>query len=84
MSILNEAPARGAVPSQADWYILYSAGSGAIFQCLRMEQYGKAANLAERIANWHSGQHGSGRPGGPMADKFAEWAASIRRTHPED
>ncbi len=84
MAILNESPAQAGTPSQAEWYTLYSAGAGAIYQLMQLERYTEAANLAERIANWHSDRRGSTRPGGPASDRFAQWAASIRRVHPAE
>ncbi len=84
MAILNEAPAVAGAPSQADWYTLYSAGAGAIYQHLQLEQYTEAANLAERIANWRSGSPAISRPGGPSAGRFAQWASAIRRVHPTE
>ncbi len=84
MAILRDAPVVEGSPSQADWYTLYSAGSGAIYQYMQLKQYTEAANLAERIANWRSGSPGSSRPGGPYSERFAQWAASIRRVHPTE
>ncbi len=84
MEVIEDAAALGGVPSQADWFILYSAGAGGVSQHLELKQFKEAAALAERIANWRAGGHGASRPGGPSADKFAEWAAAIRRVHPSD
>ncbi len=84
MAILEEAPVVAGAPTQADWYTLYSAGAGAIYQYMQLKQYTQAANLAERIANWRSGSPGSARPGGPSSERFAQWAASIRRVHPTE
>ncbi len=81
MDILNDIPTLSAAPTQADWYTIYSAGSGAVFQHLQLEQYSEAARLAERIANW---RNGSSPSGGPSAARFAEWAAEIRRIHPTE
>ncbi len=82
MSVLNEGPAASGAPSRADWYTLYSAAAGAIYQLMQLEQYGEAVELAERIANWRSGSPASSRPGGPSAERFAQWASSIRLMHP--
>ncbi len=84
MAILNDAPVVAGAPSQADWYTLYSAGAGAIYQHLQLKQYTQAANLAERIANWRSGSAAISRPGGPSAARFAQWASAIRRVHPTE
>ncbi len=84
MAILNDSSAQGGTPTLADWYILYSAGAGAIYQHMQLKQYTEAANLAERIANWRSGSPVSSRPGGPSSESFAQWAASIRRIHPTE
>ncbi len=84
MAVLRDAPVVEGTPSQADWYTLYSAGAGAIYQHMQLKQYTEAANLAERIANWRSGSPGSSRPGGPSSDRFAQWAANIRRVHPTE
>ncbi len=84
MSILNSSAVIAGAPSQADWYTLYSAGAGAIYQHMQLKQYTEAANLAERIANWRSGSPAMSRPGGPSAERFAQWASSIRRVHPTD
>ncbi len=84
MSILDEAPAVAGAPTQADWYTLYSAASGAIYQHILLKQYTEAANLAERIANWRSGSPAISRPGGPSAERFAQWASAIRRVHPTE
>ncbi len=81
LSILNDAPSRAGAPTQADWFIIYSAGAGAVYQYMALEQHGKAADLADRIANWRAG---NSRPGGPSAEKFAQWAASIRRMYVMD
>ncbi len=84
MSIINESPALAGAPTLADWYCLYSAGAGAIYQLMQLQKYTEAAELAERIANWRCGSPASARPGGPSADRFAQWAASIRRRHPTE
>ncbi len=84
MAIISDAPAVAGAPTQADWYTLYSAGAGAIYQHMQLRQYTQAANLAERIANWRSGSPAISRPGGPAAERFAQWASSIRRVHPTE
>ncbi len=83
---LERIPSLGAVPTEADWFCLYFAGGGAVFQYMRLGRYAEAAAMAERIARWHEGgadHFGTSSPG-PLADKFAEWAASIRQVHPVD
>ncbi len=84
MAVLDEVPTAAGISSQADWYVLYSAGSGAIVELIRLGQYSEAANLADRIANWRNGGYGGARPGGPSGERYAEWAANIRRAHPTD
>ncbi len=83
-AILAEVANLAGIPSRTDWYALYSAGAGAIYQHMQLKQYTEAANLAERIANWRSGSPATSRPGGPSSDRFAQWAASIRRVHPTE
>ncbi len=84
LTLLHDAPVVAGTPSQADWYVLYSASSGAIVEYIRLKRYTEAANLAERVANWRSGSHGGFRPGGPYGERYAEWAATIRRVHPTE
>ncbi len=84
MSVLRDGPELAGTPTRADWYTLYSAGAGAIYQYMQLKQYTEAANLAERIANWRSGSPATARPGGPSAERFAQWASSIRRAHPTE
>ncbi len=81
---LERMPSLSAVPSEADWFSLYFAGSGAIYQYLRLERYEEAAAMAEHVAKWQSGDAGrAGMPSpGPLSNKFMEWAASIRQVHP--
>ncbi len=84
LAILNDSPAAAGTPSRADWYTLYSAAAGAIYQHMRLKQYSEAANLAERIANWRSGSPAASRPGGLSSERFAQWASDIRRVHPTE
>ncbi len=84
MAVLQEGPVATGAPTRADWYTLYSAGAGAIYQHMQLKQYTEAANLSERIANWRSGSPATSRPGGPSAERFAEWASAIRRVHPTE
>ncbi len=83
---LERMPSLSAIPSEADWFCLYFAGGGAVFQYMRLGRYAEAAALADRIATWNAGdadRFGVISPG-PLAGKFAEWAASIRQVHPID
>ncbi len=84
LAILRDSPIVAGVPSRADWYTLYSAGAGAIYQYMQLKRYTEAANLAERIANWRAGSPGISRPGGPSSERFAQWASTIRRMHPTE
>ncbi len=84
MAVLDDSPAAAGTPSRADWYTLYSAAAGAIYQHMQLKQYAEAASLAERIANWRSGSPATSRPGGPSSERFAQWASDIRRMHPTE
>lgn len=84
LSILATRPASGADPHPEEWFILYSAGAGAVAEHLHLKNYENAAKLSEQIAAW---PHPVGYPRphseayGPQAKRFAEWAENIRRTH---
>ncbi len=80
--VLRDVDTLVGTPSQADWYVLYTAASGAIVECLQLKRYTEAAQTAERVAGWRGGNVGSSRPGGPSGARYAEWAASIRRMYP--
>ncbi len=83
---LERMPSLASVPTESDWFSLYFAGGGAIFQYLRLQRYAEAAALAERVALWGTPESGrsSYSARGPLADRFADWAASIRQVHPMD
>ncbi len=84
LSILATCPASGADPDAEEWYLLYSAGAGAVSEHLQLKNYEGAALLAEQIAAWpHSPDEPrpASEAAGPQAERFAEWAESIRRTH---
>ncbi len=83
---LERMPALSAVPTESDWFSLYFAGGGAVYQYIRLHRYAEAAALAERIAKWGTvdAEHSGVPARGPLADRFAAWAAAIRQEHPVD
>lgn len=77
LDIINTKPASGPSPRKAEWYILYYAGAGAVYQYLKLERFEEAALMAEKLAEWPE----AGRPNGPKSTHFAQWGALIRQTH---
>lgn len=65
-------------PTEQEWRLLYTAGSGATTMAYRLGQFDEAAALASRIAHAFP-EHGNA--GGPRADVFLKVAASIRQKH---
>lgn len=78
LEIIGGRPASSPSPHPAEWYVLYYAGAGAIYQYMELQRYEEAATLAETLAAW-PGEEGVAP--GPRARQFAQWGASIRQTH---
>lgn len=62
--------------SDAEWHILYSAGSGAVLQLLQLKRYPEAAAMADRIGNWNKKHADSAKH-----KQFTDWADFIRQTN---
>lgn len=77
-SIINNLDKNSSAPSQLDWAILYTAGSGAIMEDLALNRYAEAARTADSIAEAFQN---SPTPGGEKGELFRKWAATIRQTH---
>lgn len=75
-AVLSMNPAMGAPPDDAEWHILYSAGSGAVLQLLQLERYADAAAMSDRIATWNQ-EHADAA----KHKQFANWAEFIRQTN---
>lgn len=76
MEVLALGPATGKSPSDAEWSVLYSAGSGAVSELLALKQYPAAADMADQIANWNKNEASLSR-----RRQFSEWARFIRQTY---
>ncbi len=74
--VLSLHPATGKSPSDAEWSVLYSAGSGAVSLLLEQKRYPEAADMADKIANWNqeAASHSRRR-------QFSDWAQFIRQTY---
>jgi tetratricopeptide (TPR) repeat protein len=69
-------PASSENPSEAEWHILYSAGSDAIMQLLYLERFADAANMADSIAEWNKDKANPAK-----RKQFSDWASYIRQTN---
>lgn len=74
--VLSLTPATGKSPADAEWSVLYSAGSGAVSQLLELKRYPEAADMADRIANWNKEDASLTR-----RRQFSDWAQFIRQTY---
>lgn len=75
-AVLAMYPESDKAYTDAEWHILYSAGSGAVLQLLQLKRYADAADMAERIGNWNKQHADAGKH-----KQFTDWAAFIRRTN---
>ena len=75
-AVLAMYPETDKAYTDAEWHILYSAGSGAVLQLLQLKRYADAADMAERIGNWNKQHADAGKH-----KQFTDWAAFIRRTN---
>lgn len=74
--VLSLQPATGKSPTEAEWSVLYSAGSGAVAELLELKQYPAAADMADQIANWNKNEASLSR-----RRQFSDWAQFIRQTY---
>ena len=74
--VLSMRPATGKSPSEAEWSILYSAGSGAVSQLLELKRYNEAAEQADQIAGWNKEEASLAK-----RRQFSDWADFIRQTY---
>ena len=74
--VLSLQPATGKSPTEAEWAVLYSAGSGAVAELLELKQYPAAADMADQIANWNKNEASLSR-----RRQFSDWAQFIRQTY---
>ncbi|MBR5895155.1 MAG: hypothetical protein IKZ13_06405 [Akkermansia sp.] len=81
--LIDDTPTDEAEIAEADWFILYFAGAGAIAQYIELKEPAAAAELAERIAAWPLPTTDNARVKGPgkRADQFLHWADNIRKHH---
>jgi hypothetical protein len=74
--VLSLRPASGKSPTDAEWFVLYSAGSGAVSQLLELNRYAEAADMADQIASWNKEEANLAK-----RRQFSDWAKFIRQTY---
>lgn len=78
LSVLRMKPADTDALEERDWRTLYQAAAGATYEYANSGRFEEAARCAEEAAAWDASAI---EPLRPVSNRFAAWAANLRKTH---